>query len=158
MSDPEYPRNAELDKYLKDCVAVCPEAIQEEFVRLPADLAFWNQKYAEALREFLMAKIELDITKARLQPIVRESLKTAGAKVTEALVESAIDSHDACIEARRVLAIAEVSKNELFGNLDAIRAKRDMLMSLGAHLRVEMENDPVIREQVGSRKHLRGND
>ncbi len=150
------PHDVELEEYLRECVKIEPLAIQEEFVRIPADLAYWNARYALALREHLTAKIDLDVTRAKLQPIVRLAIQEAGGKVTESQVDAAIESHDSYVDARRRVADAEVAKNELFGSLDAIRAKKDMLMSLGAHLRVEMEGDPVMREHVRGRSLVKG--
>lgn len=152
----DQPHDVDLEDYLRECVKIEPLAIQEEFVRIPADLAYWNSRYAQALRAHLMAKIDLDVTRAKLQPIVRLALQEAGAKVTESQVDAAIESHDSYVEHRRRVADAEVAKNELFGSLDAIRAKKDMLMSLGAHLRVEMEGDPVMREHMRGRSLAKG--
>ena len=41
---------------------------------------------------------------------------------------------------------AEVERSRIRGVLDAILAKRDGLISLGAHIRAEMRHDPTIRE------------
>ncbi len=146
----------EMDAYLKQCVGINPEDIQAEFVRIPGDLAYWNTQYANALREHLLSKLDFDVLKANLDPMVRQALLEAGAKITEATVSSAIESHEQLIDARRACIEAEVAKNERFGCLDAIRAKKEMLISLGAHLRAEMEGDPNIREQARSRKVMSG--
>jgi hypothetical protein len=40
----------------------------------------------------------------------------------------------------------------MMGNVDSLHSKREMLISMGAHIRKEMDHDPVIREQMrGSR-------
>ncbi len=142
MPQPE----VEMEDYLRECVKIEPLAIQEEFVRIPMDLAYWNARYARALKNYLMSKIEVDVMYARLEPEIRQALINAGAKVTEAQVKSAIESNEDYIAVRRDQVNAEVEKNELFGCLDAIRSKKEMLISLGAHLRAEMEGDPTIRE------------
>ncbi len=147
---------AEMDAYLRDCVKINPEDMQEEFVRIPADLAYWNGKYAQALREHLISKLDRDVMKANLEPMMRQELMEAGAKITEAVVKAAIESNETMVEAERRVVEAEVGKNEVFGYLDAIRSKKEMLISLGAHLRAEMEGDPMIREQARSRKVMAG--
>ena len=53
-----------VDAYLYDCVNVEPEALQEEFVRIPADLAYWNERYAQAHREHLLAKLDAERAEA----------------------------------------------------------------------------------------------
>ena len=137
----------DVDKYLAECVQIFPEGLQEEFVRLPADLAYWNARFAEALRGFLTGKINLDRTEARCRIEERERLGAAGGKVTESMVESAVEAAPEMEKAREALMEAEVEKVRLYGVLDAIRAKRDMLISLGAQHRAEMAGDPSIRER-----------
>jgi hypothetical protein len=138
----------QLDEYLRKCVRIDPLDIQTEFIRIPGDLAYWNDRYAEALREHLTSKTDLEVLKAQLQPLVRQALLDAGGKVTEAQVAAAIETHDEVIEAKHRCITAEVEKNRLFGSLDAIRSKKEMLVSLGAHLRAEMGGDPALRDQV----------
>lgn len=145
-------RSGELDAYLRQCVNINPEDIQGEFVRVSGYLAYWNTKYAEAMKNHLHAKIDTKVLASRLDPIVRQALTAAGAKLTEAMVKAAIVEHEQMVEAERYEADCEVQKNLHFGYLDAIRAKRDMLISLGAHLRAEMEGDPLIREQARARR------
>ncbi len=143
MEDP----SENLEDYLRKSVKIDPLDIKGEFIRIPADLAFWNGRYADALREFLMAKADLEILKAQLMPLVRQALLDKGAKVTESIIESAVDGDAQVVEARDRLVNAEVEKARLYGTLDAIRSKKEMLISLGAHLRAELEGDPSLRDQ-----------
>lgn len=149
---PKIDRSIELDDYLRQCVKINPEDIQGEFVRIPSDLAYWNAQYAATMRRHLFSKIDTKVLRARLEPIIRAALIEAGAKLTEGMVKAAVDSDDRVIEAEHMEAEADVAKNECYGYLDSIRSKKDMLISLGAQLRAEMEGDPLIREQVRSRK------
>ena len=144
----------EVEKYLADCVRLFPEAIQEEMVRISADLAYWGERYSRALRAFLTAKLDEDRAYAKVAILCREELAQAG-KVTEAMVTSAVESHPEIERARLELIAAEVEKVRLYGVLDAIRSKRDMLQSLGAQLRAEMERDPGLREAVAAEKYKR---
>jgi hypothetical protein len=134
------------DQYLKDCTEILPEAIHEEYVRLSADLAHWNARYAGAVKDFLSAKVEADILERELYPVIRAQLEQAG-KVTEKMVDAALAQSEAWTEAQRLKASTEAEKLRLYGVLDSVRAKKDMIISLGAHLRSEMEGDPVLREQ-----------
>jgi hypothetical protein len=142
---------ARLDEYLRECVRIDPLDIQAEFIRVPGDLAYWNDRYADALREFLISEADFKILKAQLEPLTRQALLDAGGKTTEAQVKAAIDSDDQVLEAQRRCVEAEVEKNRLYGALDAIRSKKEMLISLGAHLRAEMGGDPVLRDQMRNR-------
>lgn len=137
----------EPDEYLRQCVRIEPLAIQEEYVRLPSDLAYWNARYASALRQHMMAKIESERVAARLRIELREQLLGRNAKVTESMVDSAVETHPDWQTARLEEIDAEVRKVQLHGVLDALRTKREMLISLGAHVRKEMDHDPAIRRE-----------
>jgi hypothetical protein len=51
-------------------------------------------------------------------------------------------------QARAKEVAADAERVRLYGVLDALRSKRDMLISLGAHIRAEMQHDPMIRERA----------
>jgi hypothetical protein len=138
----------EVEQYLKECVKIEPTVIEEEFIRLPADLAHWNEREAVALRAHLTSKIEVDRAYATAQIIERERLAMEGGKPTEARVAAAVELNKDYNEARVRAVEAEVERARLRGVVMAISAKREMLVSLGAHVRKEMESDPVLREQV----------
>lgn len=149
----------DVDEFLKDCVTIEPMALEEEFVRLPADLAYWNERYSMANRTFLRAKIDRERTEARLTIQLREELaKTMpeGKKPTVDAVGAAVKDHADMNAARNAEIDAEIEKARLYGVLDAVRAKKDMLVSIGAHHRAEMAGDPRIREEA--RSHREGKD
>lgn len=142
------------DEYLKECVRINPEDIQSEYLRIPADLAYWNAQYATALRAHLMAEVDLKIMKGRLIPMIREQIVIKGGKPTVDQVDALVESNEDYIAQRYELVGTEVAKNEAYGKLDAIRSKKEMLISLGAHIRAEMEGDPSLRETVGARRRM----
>ena len=49
------------------------------------------------------------------------------------------------VEAKRNEVYLEAETKRLVGMVDAVRTKRDMLVSLGAHIRAEMEHEPLIK-------------
>ena len=53
--------------------------------------------------------------------------------------------------AKEDLVEAESEKQKLRGKVEVVSAKKEMLISLGAHIRVEM-SDPMIRAQVKNNK------
>ena len=145
---------AELAQYLKDCVRIEPLALEEEFVRMPADLAYWNERYAKAVRAHLTAKIEVDRVRATTRQVMRIRLTNpenahllAGGKITEAMLESFITSDGDVRRVEDAEIEAEAKKIRLHGIIEAIRTKRDMLISLGANMRAEMQNDPMIKNE-----------
>ena len=146
-----------VSKFLADSVAVEPTAIQEEYVRLPADLAYWNELYARAYHRHLTAKVNEKHLNALLRIEHREQLENSVARVTESMVDSAVDTDERLQRAHSERIEAEVEKTRLYGILDAIRAKREMLVSLGAHVRAEMEDDPLVRKAHSDAKRIRNN-
>lgn len=141
-------QDVEVEQYLRDCVNIEPLALNEEFIRLPADVAYWNERYSKAYRGWSTAKVELDRIRAQKNLEIREAAKTGGGKVTEAYVESLIEVDPAYVNSRMTLIEAEVEKTRLYGVLDAIRTKREMLVSLGAQIRQEMAGNPQLRSEM----------
>ena len=146
----------DMDAYLVDCTTIYPETLQEEYVRLPADLAYWSARFADALREFLRLKLKADRMEAQVRIEHRERLSTGGGKVTESMVDAAVETDPRLHEAQDAALVAECEKVRLYGVLDSIRAKRDMLQSLGAQVRAEMEHDPITRARVADRRATEG--
>jgi hypothetical protein len=155
----EYLHDMEVEKYLADCVRVyadTPEMLQEEFVRIPADLAYWNCRYAEALRRFLQTKRFVAQNEAEARIVAREALAALGGRVTESMVDAEVEKDEHVIKTREDLLEAEVSKVHVYGIVDAIRAKKDMLVSLGAQYRAEMAGDPTLRERNRAAREVGG--
>lgn len=141
-----------VEKYLHQCVAIGnPDYLQPEFVRLSADLAYWNVRYSETIGAHLRAKKDLGVVCAKLDILVREQLAASGVRTTEAMVKSTTESHDDYLEAYEMLITAEVEKARVYGILDAVRAKKEMLVSLGAYQRLEMQGDAQMRN-LGSQQ------
>lgn len=143
------------DDYLRECARINPEDIQTEFERIPGQLAYFNAQYAGALNAHLVAEIDVKVTRARVYTAVREAMIAKGGKPTEEYMKALIESNEDYIEQQYIASAAETKKNDLYGKLDAIRSKKEMLISLGAHLRAELGGDPLIREQAGARRRMR---
>ena len=60
------PGDKTRDEYLAECVVINDFALDEEFIRMPADMAYWNARYADALRNYLLAKLDHERNAARL--------------------------------------------------------------------------------------------
>lgn len=140
----------EVDDYLAKACEIDPLCIQEEYVRLPADLAYWNQKYAIAFRAWARARLSRKRLEAVLAIEHREQFAVDGRKATEGMVTAAVETDDRLEAAAAFEVEAEVEKVRLWGVLDAVRAKKDMLVSIGAHVRAEMNSDPTVRAQHAS--------
>ena len=126
-------------------------------MRVPSDLAYWNERFASALHEFLDAKIARERVLGELlcDPILRDELdEHIGKKATVEQLKGWVMRDDRYLAAKMREMGAEVEKHRLRGCVEAIAAKRDMLISLGAHVRLEMMHDPVLRQRMAALRDI----
>lgn len=147
MSESLFPSDVTLDEYLIQCVTIDELLLDDAFKRTPAELAYWNARFADANRAYLLEKIESDRMAAQLYLEQREILLTLERKPTEAMIKASVECDDRHYNARIKLVTAEAEKVRLRGVCEAMLAKKDMLQSLGAKLRAEMAGDPTVRGQ-----------
>ncbi|KKN67989.1 hypothetical protein LCGC14_0455450 [marine sediment metagenome] len=147
MSEPLFPNDVSIDEYLMQCITIDELLLDDAFKRTPAELAYWNARFAEANRSFLIEKLDCDRMGAQLYLEHREILLTLERKPTEAMIKASVESDDRYYEARTKLVTAEAERVRLRGVCEAMITKKDMLQSLGAKLRAEMSGDPAVREQ-----------
>lgn len=143
--------------YLRECVRIEPMALEEEFVRVPSDLAYWNEEYSKIYQFWLERKMIREQVQAMVQTECRERLEATkkGGKPTVGEVENEMLLDTRYQQAKSKEIQAESEKVRLAGVLDALRSKRDMLISLGAHMRAEMQNDPMIRRTAAVDREVR---
>lgn len=144
----------DINEYLDECTKIEPAVLEEEFVRVPSDLAFWNNKYAGMYRLWLECKAQRETLYAQLYGEKRTELEAFSAKgrATEAAIDASIMLDDRYTKARAAEIASESEKVRLGGVMDALRSKRDMLISLGAHERATMGHDPTIRARAIERE------
>lgn len=136
-----------LDEYERRVALIDPLRLHEAYIALPADLAHWNARLAEAFEAYLRADFERDKMEARLSLEGRHALAIEQGKVTEAQVRERVRLDPRWEEISLAAIEAEARKVRTRGIVDAILAKKEMLISLGAHVRKEMEHNPVLRDQ-----------
>lgn len=146
----------DVEQYLRECIEIDALAIESEFVRIPADLAYWGERYAEAHRDYLAAKIDAKRITARMFLEQRIAIQADGERATEAYTNARVEESTTWLDAQNALLEAEARRESIKGTLDAVRAKRDMVVSLGAQIRAQMDHDPQINEEVGARRRVRG--
>lgn len=116
------------------------EAVNEEYCRLPSDLAYWAGVYAQSLGEYLEAKAKSKQLEGVLYLRYRATQTPDGKTPTEKYVEACINTDAAYIAQVALRDSAEVQKVWSGGIVDAIDAKRDALITMGANTRREMES------------------
>lgn len=146
----------ELAPEVVEAVTIMPEVIQDEYIRVPSDLARFNHIFAQANKRFLRASYNMKQLEAQLYVAVRQAILAMGGKPTEAQIEAGVRTTPAYQAACDEMVEAEYEKADAYGNVDAIRSKKEMLISLGAHIRSELEGDPSLREKSRGRRMLDG--
>lgn len=147
LKPPRFETEAEVEAYLWECVHVDEFVLQDEFVRVPSDLAYWNERYASAFKRWKQCKAMTEEVHAERSEQLRRELREgkqadpAETKhtVTVAEVTAAVTRDKFYRSAQAKEIEAEGEKVRLWGVLDAIRSKREMLISLGAHQRAEKD-------------------
>lgn len=133
--------------YAKECLATPPaEALQEDFIRYAPDLAWWLERQADAKREVALVALDVEEQLGNADGAVRDELARGGGKVTEDAVKAGVKKHAPLLAAKKLLIDAEHFEGRVRAVVDALKAKRDMLVGLGATFRAEMQSDPSIRE------------
>lgn len=142
MSKPQ-EHNEVSQSAVRTVTEVDPMLLEEHFAQLPGDLARYNELYAQAFHRLLQAKSAVDREWARIYLETRETSE----KMTEATLKAHVEVSEDYQAVRAVVIDAEIDKIRLGGILEAIRAKKDALISIGAHIRAEMGGSPAIRER-----------
>lgn len=149
----------DLQEYLEKSVAIDPDTINNEFCRVPGDLAYWGQQMAVSLEEWKRAKLNRERTEAELFMRQREILISSGVKrPTVSDIESAVQLNPDYEDVKLVEIEAEARYIHMKNNFVAVLAKKEMLQSLGANLRAELERDPVTRDTMASARQARRDD
>jgi hypothetical protein len=139
--------DTEFDDYLIDCVTIDRDAITDEYVRVAADLAYWSKKHADAELDMLVAKAKVKEIESTAYLQARELLENDPSvkRATESMVDATANRMPAVTRAREEYAETSARRKELEGVVMAISSKREMLISLGATLRKEMDGEPSMR-------------
>lgn len=146
-----------VDAYLRESVVIDEIMnLDEDMRRISGDLAYWNMRFADGNKEHLLLKIEMDRLFGMLYLEHREKLELLKGKVTESMVKAAVDTDERWHDMRVQVIEAEAERIRLRGVCDAVVAKKDMLQSIGAKLRIEMSGDPTIRDMASSGRNVRG--
>lgn len=167
----------DVEQYLRDCVDIDDTALNEEFIRVPADLAYWNHQFAEAVQELAQSKFVREQVYARRRAEVRDELMQAARDAYDTAMDMAttpaeekkiklkaptVDDIDSATvvdeeyaEAKQREIDAEGAKARMYGIVDAVRTKRDMLIQMGADRRVEMQGDPQLRAEAKGAREAR---
>jgi hypothetical protein len=116
-----------------------PDSITTEYAKQPALLAWYGVIYQQASNAYENAKTELDIFEARACGEVRKLIDKKE-KVTETFIKQYVMADEDYVSRRHAVdelhAQADLAKRAF----EAIKEKGSALVSLGAHIRSEVES------------------
>lgn len=138
------------ERDVKGALEIEPMALQEEFVRVPADLGYWNMQYAKWYARARRAYADRKRVEAQALLDVKAQAQAAGEKITEAVAGARVEVDPRVVDARRREVDTEARQVFAYGIVDSLRTKSAMLQSLGAHIRAE--RDPVVKEETASNR------
>lgn len=138
------------DEMLRVC-RINPEIIQEEFAQIPGNVARWAFRAAEAAEAHQRAEMEFEIGEADLKERHRNRLHGDGGKATIPQVDAATICDPEYRKLSEDVISAARAKADALAMVEALRAKRDMLISLGAHQRAEMDSHISVNERPSRR-------
>jgi hypothetical protein len=139
-------QDIEVDDYFRDCVGFEPLQVKEEYVRVAADFAYWNERAADARKVHLLADADLERTKARVELEIRAEAALGGPKITEGTVSAKVTVHPDVVAAVENAIMADTERARFAGRVGAISKKMEALVSYGAHVRREMDGDPQVSD------------
>ena len=113
--------------------------MEGEYVRLTGDFGFWGERIAVARQAHALAKLDLDIGMVRVRAKAAHILDEAGTKYSEAAIARTAPHIPEYKQLHLSVIYAQRQVDHLAGILEALRAKKDMLISLGATLRQEFK-------------------
>lgn len=114
---------------------IVPEDVKNEYVRIAPIIARVTEQYSEALEASMAAKQRRDETYAALY---MDACADSEKKPSESYLKNFILNTKSYQAVCQKYIEAEGQKSRLMGDLEALRTKKDMLVSLGAHVRLEL--------------------
>lgn len=107
--------------------------LQEEFRIFPSMLYHYNEKKAEAEREYEGTKAQFEEAKSAIYI----AIKNEAEKITEAHLKARVDTNEVVVKLKKVMLDSLRDLNTLKNYVESLRAKKDMLIQLGADARKE---------------------
>lgn len=144
-------------------VAIDEAAVGYEFYAISAHMGYWGARFADASRAFLLAKARHHAVGAAAGLRIRADGNITmpdgrPVKLTEEAIKQAVICDAAVARAELQFIEAEAEKIRLGTLLEALRTKRDMLVSIGANIRAEMDGNPSIRREARASRSYRDDD
>lgn len=141
-----------VDDFMVESVELAsdPATVDENMTKIPSLLAYWNAQLAAATREHLLSDLHLDTVRANVRSRIQS--ENEGRKLTVADLDALVIQDEDVQAAHKARIEAEASRISVRGMVDAVAAKRDMLQSIGARLRIEMASDSSVARRANGER------
>lgn len=123
-----------------EAVAINPGMMRDEFVGFTGQLAYFGERYSLAVAKAAACSEQLKDAEAE----VYLELRAKGGTEAELKAKVRLDRR---VQLARTLSVQADADEHRFKHkvMDPLYAKRDMLISIGAHQRAELAGDPIVR-------------
>lgn len=126
-------------------------SINEGMTRQAALFAHYARLSADATYQSDRAKQQVDLLEAQLNQKFRDSLVTAGTKFTEKSIDSMVIQDSGYQAAQERAHEAKAIASMVASAADSFRHRKDMLIQVGADLRLEKQGELRMKEHAGER-------
>lgn len=126
------PNGKETTYNIQDVLAIDENALLDEFMEQPGTYAWWGAILESERYVLEQAKAELTRAEAYADQSVRDTLKTEGTKITEALVNKKIPNDTFYIAATDRYHVVRRNVGILNRIVAALDQRKDMLSMVGA--------------------------
>jgi len=140
--------------YMED-LRISEGNINEVLKTQPERFAFWSQMEFLARMIAEKWKMELERTEAQVYLQFREEASLNGEKITEKTLEAKMRLSPEIDSVRQRYLQAKLQYERLRAVAEAFRQRKDMIMSLAANLREEMDSSLSLREKKFVDERLR---
>lgn len=133
------------EEFVQQCVELEAEHLDEEMASFSGNYAYWTQQYADACRTYELRRRAYDLAHAARLLEVRESARADGTKMTVDEVNAMTLLAENVNDAHVAMVAADATRIRLRGIVESLGHKKDLMQSLGAKARIEMQYDPAVR-------------
>jgi len=145
MKNPPKPKPLPTDP-VEDVTRVDVTALDNDFTQLPAQIAHTTERYAAALGRLMRAETHRKQVEAELFLEFKKTPLEGGKYPSEEICKAMVRQHPRFHSAQEQEIDTEVARVRLHGLVEALRAKRDALVSLGAGQRLDKQGEVNLRD------------
>lgn len=130
-----------------DVVAIDPAKIDKELAEQPEKYLHFARLAALFTSKRDRISEELKTCRAKCDVELRKGFAERNEKITEDKIKNLIESHQACVDMKSALLDAEEQCAVVSAIKEAFYHRKDMLVSLAANMRAELEGELFIKKR-----------